>query len=97
MYDSGPSDEELNAIGVRREDVTDKSTFEVWPENWTPFEVFAEMGTQWRIGANGPTGLDYNVAFRLMDLQGFKNKKQLEVVRALRIMESAAIKQMSVK
>lgn len=95
MYDSGPSDDELKAIGLEREDIADNSNFEVWPENWTPFLVFSEVSTQWRVGMNGPTGLDYNVAFRFMDLM--KVKKPLEVIRAIRVMESSALKQMASK
>lgn len=33
--------------------------FEVWEENWPIVEMFLRMQTQWRIGMNGPTGLDY--------------------------------------
>jgi hypothetical protein len=40
MYDSGPSDEELKAFCLTREDVEDTSDFEIWPENWIPFLVF---------------------------------------------------------
>jgi hypothetical protein len=59
MYDSGPSDEELKAFCLTREDVEDTSDFEIWPENWMPFLVFSEVSTQWRVGAGGATGLDY--------------------------------------
>ncbi len=34
---------------------------DVYPENWLPYQVFLAMGTQWRVGLNGKTGLDYNI------------------------------------
>lgn len=95
MFDSGPSDEELAAIGIRREDVEDHSVVEIWPENELPFKVFNEVSSQWRVGVNGPTALDWNIAFRIMDLMGVKSKKQLEVIRAIKVMESSALSQMN--
>ena len=93
MYDSGPSDAELKAIGLLREDVMDTSDFEVWPENWVPFLVFSEVSTQWRVGAGGATGLDYVAVKWVMGLM--KIKKKYEVLRAIRTMESSALKTMN--
>jgi Phage related hypothetical protein (DUF1799) len=93
MYDSGPSDAELKAIGLLREDVMDMSDFEVWPENWVPFKVFSEVCTQWRMGQGGPIGLDYVAVKWVMSLMKVKNK--FEVLRAIRAMESSAITQMA--
>ena len=75
MYDPGPSEEELEAIGLLREDVEDTIDVEVWPENWVPFKVFNKVSTQWRVGAGGATGLDYSVVYSTMDRM--KIKKQL--------------------
>ena len=93
MYDSGPSDEELKALYMTREDVEDTSDFEIWPENWAPFLVFSEVSTQWRVGAGGATGLDYVAVKWVMDLM--KIKKKYEVLRAIRTMESSALKTMN--
>lgn len=93
MYDSGPSDEELKAFCLTREDVEDTSDFEIWPENWIPFLVFSEVSTQWRVGAGGATGLDYVAVKWVMDLM--KIKKKYEVLRAIRAMESSALKTMN--
>ena len=93
MYDSGPSDEELKALYMTREDVEDTSDFEIWPENWVPFLVFSEVSTQWRVGAGGATGLDYVAVKWVMDLM--KIKKKYEVLRAIRTMESSALKTMN--
>jgi len=94
MYDPGPSDDELAAIGIRREDVEDTSDMDVWPENWAPFSVFDEIRTQWRVGAGGPTGLDYNMAFEFMKLMKVKKSMHLETIRAIRVMEREALRQM---
>ena len=93
MYDSGPSDEELKAIGLLREDVEDTSDFEIWPENWIPFLVFSEVSTQWRVGPGGATGLDYGPVKWVMGMM--KVKKKHEVLRAIRTMESSALKTMN--
>ena len=93
MYDSGPSDEELKAFCLTREDVEDTSDFEIWPENWIPFLVFSELWTQWRVGPGDPIGLDYVAVKWVMALM--KVKKKYEVLRAIRTMESSALKTMN--
>lgn len=94
MYDPGPSDEELAAIGIRREDVEDTSVLEVWPEHWDPYRIFEEIRSQWLVGANGPTGLNYIVAFKYMELMKIKKSRHLETIRAIRVMEREALRQM---
>ena len=93
MYDPGPSEEELEAIGLLREDVEDTSDVEVWPENWVPFKVFNKVSTQWRVWAGGATGLDYSVVYSTMDRM--KIKKQLAVLDAIRVMEASALSTMN--
>ena len=65
----------------------------MWPENWDAFQVFMIMRSQWRIGMNGRTGLDYGVAFRLMDEMHLDDK--MDVLDRLRVMEFAALDQMN--
>ena len=43
---------------------------ELWPENEQAIKLFSVLSTQWRVGMNGPTGLDYNVLFHKMDRMG---------------------------
>lgn len=64
---------------------------EVWPENWEPYLVFDSVGTQWRTGMSGATGLDYNVLPGAMDRVGVKKKRRAAVHDAVRVMESAAL------
>lgn len=95
MYDPGPSDEELFALGLLREDVADTSTLEVWPENWIPYKVFSEVSTQWRVGPGGRVGLDYLAVNWLMNLTKIKQKKRFEILKAIQVMEYSALKIMS--
>ena len=94
MYDSGPSDEELAAIGIRREDVEDTSDVEIWPENDLVFKVFRQASSQWRMGPAGRVALDHNIVFRYFDLMGIEPKEQLELMRDIHVLECAALKQM---
>lgn len=95
MYDPGPSEAELAAIGLLREDVEDTSDFEIWPENWLPFQVFNKVSSQWRVGAGGPTGLDYGPVEWVMGLMQIKPKQQMGVLEAIRILESSALATMN--
>lgn len=97
MYDSGPSEAELAAIGLRREDVEDTSITDIWPENYQAFQIFTKCGTQWNSGMGGPTGLNYPSVMLLCNLFGVKAKKQLEMLDAIQIMERSALKQMNQK
>jgi hypothetical protein len=67
---------------------------EVWPENWPICELFSCLGTQWRVGMAGPTGLDYAVLFRLMDEAGLTGPDWQETFHLIRVMESAALDEM---
>lgn len=67
---------------------------EVWPENWPAFQLFAELGTQWRTGMNGPTGLDYLVLHRELDDLGLTGEERQQMKADVREMESAALRAM---
>lgn len=97
MYDSGPSEAELAAIGLKREDVEDTSIAEIWPENHLVFQIFARCGTQWNSGMGGPTGLNYPSVMTVCDILGVKQEEQLETLDAIQIMEREALKQMNKK
>jgi hypothetical protein len=66
-------------------------TVEVWPDNWPSFLVMDSMGTQWRTGAGGATGLDYGVLPNVMKLVGIPAKDRPRVFQDIRVMESVAI------
>ena len=94
MYDSGPTQAELDTIGLLREDVEDRSVLEIWPENALPFEVFKAMRSQWNSGMSGPTSLIYSsmpLAFKRCKVS---DDDFDEVFDAVQIMEGEALRQM---
>lgn len=98
MYSPGPSTEELELLGLKIEDVEDTSKQEVWAENWTAFLIFRRLGTQWRTGMNGRTGLDFSLVTNpggLFDLMDVRKKNRLELLDALHVMEVEALNQMA--
>ena len=94
MYASGPSDTELAAIGLRREDVEDTSVCEVWPENWEAFQIFARCRTQWNTESGYCVGLNCEFVKWLMRLLKVKKKDRLERLTEVQTMERAALRQM---
>ena len=64
---------------------------DIWPDNLAAFEIFNFMGTQWRVGMGGPTGLDYSVMYRKMDRLSLSPDDYDALERDLQIMESAAL------
>jgi hypothetical protein len=88
--------QDLQAMGAPQ-DVIDKiipaehsakdADFEVWEENWLALEMWLQVCTQWRVGMNGPVGLDYNVLRWLFELYDVEDKRAL--FEDLQIMETA--------
>lgn len=68
---------------------------EIWADNAPVFDLFAALDTQWRMGASMPVGLDYNAAGLLMDISGVPHEQRMDMLSDLRIMERAALTQMS--
>ncbi|KER01515.1 DUF1799 domain-containing protein [Photorhabdus temperata] len=62
---------------------------EVWPDVWESFLTFQALSTQWRVGAAGATGLDYNVLHSVMDLIGVNDRAT--VFNDIRVMEREAL------
>lgn len=69
----------------------DPPKVELWPDNWPPIRLFTQVSTQWRVGMNGPTGLDYNVVFHELDRTGVVGDDFDEMMAALRAIESTAL------
>lgn len=65
---------------------------EIWSDVWDSYQVFSAMNTQWRVGMNGITGLDYTPLNQVMDL--FNIKDRATVFSDLRIMEVKALEVM---
>jgi hypothetical protein len=65
---------------------------EIWPCNQTALAVFQSMESQWRVGFNGKTGLDYNVLPVIFDLLKVKKGDRTEVFHKLQLMEGEALR-----
>ena len=64
---------------------------EVWPDNAMSVNVFITMSTQWRVGMNGATGLDYNALPAVMKLIGVPKKLRTAVFDDIRTLEDSAM------
>ncbi|MDU3906570.1 MAG: DUF1799 domain-containing protein [Citrobacter portucalensis] len=90
MYTAGPTLAELSAFGLTPEDVEDE--VEILPSILEAFTIFSALATQWRVGASGATGLDYNVLPWVFELHGVEDAAAC--MADIRIMESEALKVM---
>ena len=70
---------------------------DIWPDNVAAFQIFSFLGTQWRVGMGGATGLDYNVMYRKMDRLALAPDDYDALERDIQIMESAALECMQQK
>lgn len=66
----------------------------VWPENWTAWEVFSAMATQWQISV-GMSGAAYHgfnyAALPVVEARlGVRKKQRADTFARLRVMEMAA-------
>lgn len=79
----------MQAFGVTAEDLA--TDVEVWPENTEAVSVFVDLGTQWRHGMNGITGLDYMGVWIVMRERSVPRVKRREVWDQIRVMERAVL------
>lgn len=91
MYTPGPSIAELSAFGLTPEDVEEEVG--ILPSVWPSFSVFSSLATQWRVGANGATGIDYNVLPWMFELHRVEDAAAC--LADIQIMEHEALITMS--
>lgn len=93
LYYEAPTAEELAASGSAYR-VTDfvEPHVDVWDENWDVLHLFRQYSTQWRVGAAGPIGLDFNVIHHALDRKGVKGDEYDEFIADMRIIEAAALR-----
>lgn len=82
---------EADKVGFLIANAVKESTVEVWPENWATWCLFRDQRNQWRIGFNGPTGMDFNVLYRDLDDLGITGDERLRLKADMRAMEQAAL------
>lgn len=90
MYTPGPTRAELAAFGLTPEDFEEEVG--ILPSAWHAFTIFSALATQWRVGASGATGLDYNVLPWMFKLHGVEDAAAC--MTDIQIMENEALKVM---
>lgn len=81
------TDAALAAFGLEREgDLAEPEDLDIYPENEAPVCLFMAMGTQWREGMNGRTGLDYAALEAVARITGIELTR--DRFDGVRIMES---------
>jgi hypothetical protein len=76
-------------LGLTVDDLDD--TVEVFPDIWPAFALMAAMGTQWRVGMGGATGLDYGVIREVGSVIGMTKKQISKAFPDLQVMEAEAL------
>ena len=77
-------------MGLTLDDI-EVEEVEVWPDAWLSFCLFEALGTQWRLGPGGPSGLDYTAIPAAAEMLGIKRRKLADHFPDLRIMEYEAL------
>ncbi|MDD1966192.1 DUF1799 domain-containing protein [Pseudomonas putida] len=93
LYSPAAPPEQLALFGLSAVDLDE--TIEILPDNWPAFIVMEAMGTQWRTGMGGASGLDYAVVPAVMSLVNIPKKTRNQVFHDLRVMEAEALLVMS--
>lgn len=73
----------------------DDTAVPVWSDNLPAINVLIAVSTQWRVGMNGATGLDYNVLPAVFQMMQIPNDDWPDTFECLRILESESMKMMN--
>jgi hypothetical protein len=76
-------------IAKFKEDAKPES-FDVFPEHWDAFEIFARMTTQWSVAEGAFVGLNYQSLDLLFKLYKIRDRRQ--AFEDIQVMEAAALK-----
>ncbi len=90
MYEPRATAEDMAKLGLTLADI-EEDDVEIWPDNWPVFRLFNALGTQWRTGPGGATGLDYSVVREVAILIGIKKRQIPELFPDLQVMEAEAL------
>lgn len=89
----GVSDPDTDAyLGASREQDSDDTDLQLWPEHLETYALFAAMQTQWRVGTRGAIGLDYGVLTPVARAIGLPRRGDKQRFADLRVMEAAALR-----
>lgn len=93
MYWQAPAAEEMAGTGLKAKHFKAPKV-ELWPENEPAILLFSQFSTQWRVGMNGPVGLDYGVIFHELDRRELSRDDYNDTMQAVRVIERAALDEM---
>lgn len=99
MFTPAPDQDDIakmENLGLSAEDYAGEDV-EVWPDSERAYLLFSQLQTQWRAGAMGPIGLDYNTLFHKMDRMRLEPDDYDELEAEIRTMEFAALERMNEK
>lgn len=86
-----PDEKELAAFGFKASDYGSQ-VVEVWPDNWPTWAFWCDFAsTQWRVGINGPTGLDHTAVIADLRTLRLPRKDFDELFADVRMMERLAL------
>jgi hypothetical protein len=75
-------------FGLAVPEVVEKpASFGILPSNLDAVVWFLKMQTQWRVGMNGPVGLDYGVFIQCAKDEGVKRSDRVWLLEDLRLIE----------
>lgn len=70
----------------------EESHFEIWHENWDAWQTFLACGTQWAVGLQGATGLNYTALESVMRMRCIPPEQQPEIFEKVRLIETGVLK-----
>ena len=94
MY-AGEAKKETNPFLAGIAALSAANEVELWPENEQAIMLFSSLGTQWRVGMNGPTGMDYNVVYHKLDRMNLSPTDYGQLEDDMRVIEREALRIMN--
>lgn len=80
----------LQMFGLKPEDMPPEIV-EVWECVWPSFATFEAMATQWRVGMNGATGLEYATIPSVVEMLGYEKDQLKLIFQDIRFLENEAL------
>lgn len=91
-FHTGPSAEELAAVGMRPEDVEAPPPVALWPDIAEVWDLYMAARTQWMVGPSGTLlGLNYGSLPLLFRVCKIAEEDEAETLRLLQIAEIESI------
>lgn len=95
FYEKPPDAKQLAAWGLKPSDYPEQ-TIDIWPAHVNAYRLFAQVTTQWRVGLNGATGLDYSAVLSVLDRTHADKTadERMDIFRDMQVIERGALTEM---